>query len=124
MVASACWSVAAAHAQQAQPEPAPAAETTADTQAAGRGLPRSETSGLPPPEVVAGLVVSLGAAGLVDHQQIRPPQPCLLRQGEPVIARPEVEIYNCKYQNAPGTRFVGGTADTSKVKVHNNTVLS
>lgn len=39
-------------------------------------------------------------------------------------ARPEVEIYNCKYQNAPGTRFVGGTADTSKVKVHNNTVLS
>lgn len=38
--------------------------------------------------------------------------------------RPEVEIYNCKYKNAPGTRFVGGTADTAKVWVHDNEELS
>lgn len=33
---------------------------------------------------------------------------------------PEVKIYNNKYTNAPGTRFVGGTADTSKVQVYDN----
>ncbi len=34
--------------------------------------------------------------------------------------QPEVKIYNNKYKNAPGTRFVGGTADTSKVQVYDN----
>nr|WP_043359463.1 hypothetical protein [Belnapia sp. F-4-1] len=45
----------------------------------------------------------LGAAGLVDHPQLRPQDARLLRQDKPAVAEPEIEV---GHQHVDGLRLV------------------